>query len=86
MEGSKDQIDVFATNIIKQTLEALQADDQQPFDDLARRKEEEVLRQLAEWREGGGRENAYHTSRGDPYGISPTFASGYYYKYFISIF
>jgi hypothetical protein len=25
------------------------ADDQQPFDDLTRRKEEEVLQQLAEW-------------------------------------
>jgi hypothetical protein len=49
MIGSKDHTDVSTTNIIKPTLEALQADDQQPFDDLVRRKEEEVLQQ-AEWR------------------------------------
>jgi hypothetical protein len=51
MAISKDHTDVSATNIIKPTMGALLANDQQPFDDLVRRKEEEVLRQLAEWRE-----------------------------------
>jgi hypothetical protein len=46
MVGSKDHTDISATNIIKPTLEAFPADDQQPFDDLMRREEEEVLRQL----------------------------------------
>jgi hypothetical protein len=51
MVGSKDHTDVSATNIIKPTLEALLGDDQYPFDDLVRHKEEEVPRQLTEWQE-----------------------------------
>jgi hypothetical protein len=49
MVGSKDHTNVSATNIIKSTLEALLGDDQYPFDDLVRHKEEEVSRQLTEW-------------------------------------
>jgi hypothetical protein len=48
MVGSKDHIDVSATNIIKLTLEALLADDHLYFYDLMRLEEEEVLRQLVE--------------------------------------
>jgi hypothetical protein len=90
MIGSKDHTDVSTTNIIKPTLEALLADDQQPFDDLVRRKEEEVLQQ-AEWRKKakekipitlhGGSPLEDHPSRYDRYGISPTFTSGSYCKY-----
>jgi hypothetical protein len=50
MAGSKDHTDVSITNIIRTTMEALSVDDQQPFDDLIKCKEEEVLRQLTEWR------------------------------------
>jgi antitoxin component of RelBE/YafQ-DinJ toxin-antitoxin module len=46
MVGSKDHINVSTSNIIKPTLEAFLANDQQPFDDLVRRKEKEVLRKL----------------------------------------
>jgi hypothetical protein len=49
MAGSKNHADVSATNIIKLTLEALQADDQQHFDEQVRH--EKVLRQLAQRRE-----------------------------------
>jgi hypothetical protein len=48
--GSKNHTDVSTTNMIKPTMEALPTDDQQHFDDLIRREEEEVLRQLKEWR------------------------------------
>jgi excinuclease UvrABC ATPase subunit len=51
MTGSKDHTDVSTTNIIKPTMEALPADDQQPFDDLIRREKEEVLWQLTERRD-----------------------------------
>jgi hypothetical protein len=51
MVVSKYHTDVSATNIIKPTMGALPANDQQPFADLMRRKEEEVLRQLTEWHE-----------------------------------
>jgi hypothetical protein len=37
MAGSQNHTDISATNIIKPTLEALPADDQQHFDDLMRR-------------------------------------------------
>jgi hypothetical protein len=46
MASFKDHTDISATNIIKPTLEALPTDDQQPFNDLMRREEEEVLQQL----------------------------------------
>jgi uncharacterized damage-inducible protein DinB len=39
---------VSTINIIKATMEALPVDDQHQFDDLIKRQEEEVLRQLAE--------------------------------------
>jgi hypothetical protein len=51
MASSKDHTDVPATNIFKPTLEALTVDDQHPYGDTVRRKEEEVLWQLAEWRD-----------------------------------
>ena len=51
MTGSKDHTKVSTTNIIKPTMEALSANDQHPFDDLIRREEEEVLRQLTEQRD-----------------------------------
>jgi hypothetical protein len=51
MASSKDHTDVFTTNIIKRTMEALLANNQQPFDDLIRPEKEEVLRKLKERRE-----------------------------------
>jgi hypothetical protein len=48
MVGFKDQTDVFATNIIKPTSEALTVDGQHPYDDTVRHNKE-VLRQLAKW-------------------------------------
>jgi cytidylate kinase len=48
MAGSKDHTDVSTTNIIKPSMEALLTNNQQPFDDLIRREEDEVLRQLVE--------------------------------------
>jgi hypothetical protein len=48
MASSKDHLDVSTTNIIKPSMEALLTNKQQPFDDLIRREEEEVLRQLVE--------------------------------------
>jgi hypothetical protein len=51
MAGSKDHTDVSTTNIIKRTMEALPANDQHPFNDIIRREEEEVLRQLVERRD-----------------------------------
>jgi CHAD domain-containing protein len=51
MTGCKDHINVSTTNIIKTTLEALPADNQQHFDDSMRQEEEELLRQLVEQRE-----------------------------------
>jgi hypothetical protein len=46
MAGSKDHTNVSTTNIIKPIMEALPADDQQPFKDLEREKE--VMRQWTE--------------------------------------
>jgi hypothetical protein len=43
MADYKDHTDVSTTNIIKPTLEALPADDQQLFDYLIRCKEEEEV-------------------------------------------
>jgi hypothetical protein len=68
MAGSKDHTEVSTTNIIKPTMKALSADDQQPFDDLIRRgevlwllakrhdKEDEELRQQLTERRGKAKE------------------------------
>ena len=48
MAGSKDHTKISTTNIIKPAMEALPADDQQPFEDLIMRDHKEVMRQLNE--------------------------------------
>jgi hypothetical protein len=55
MAGSKDHTKVSTTNIIKLAMEALLADDQQPFEDLVMRDEKEVMRQ---WNEQRNKEEA----------------------------
>jgi hypothetical protein len=43
MAGSKDHTKVSTTNIIKPAMEALRANDWQPFEDLVMRDEKEVM-------------------------------------------
>jgi glutamine synthetase adenylyltransferase len=51
MAGTKDHTNVSTTNIIEPAMEALLADDQQPFEDLVGHKEKEVMRQWTEQRD-----------------------------------
>jgi predicted Fe-S protein YdhL (DUF1289 family) len=51
MAGSKYHTKVSTTNIINPAMEALPADDRQPFEDLVMRKEKEVMRQWNEQRD-----------------------------------
>jgi hypothetical protein len=51
MASSKDHTKFSTTNIIKPAMEALPADDQQPFEDLVMRDEKEVMRQRNEQRD-----------------------------------
>jgi hypothetical protein len=51
MAGSKDHTKVSTTNIIKPAMEALPADEQQPFEDHVMRDEKEVMRQWNEQRD-----------------------------------
>jgi hypothetical protein len=51
MAISKDHTKVSTTNIIKPAIEALPADNQQPFEDLVMRDEKEVMCQWNEQRD-----------------------------------
>jgi hypothetical protein len=55
MAGPKDHTKVSTTNIIMPAMEALPADDQQPFEDLVMRNEKEVMRQ---WNKQHNKEEA----------------------------